>query len=312
MIHRSLCIALAASFALALPHPAASGQGTCPAPDAKAAAVSRPDIVDTAVAAGSFKTLLAAAKAAGLVDALKAEGPITLFAPTDEAFGRLPAGTVDTLLRPENRGRLAAILRYHVVPGCLPASVVVKSSGTPSLEGQIIPFRVSGDEVSIGGARAVKTDIMARNGIIHVIDAVLIPTDKNLVDVAAEAGTFSTLLAAARAAGLAETLQKGGPFTLFAPTDEAFRKLPAGTVEDLLKPENHEKLARILKLHVVSGRVDSTTAAGAGRASSLEGGSLRFEKKGVGLAVNGAQVTAADVNASNGLIHVIDSVILPQ
>jgi len=270
------------------------------------------DLVEVAVASGKFNTLVAAVKAAGLVDALKAKGPLTVFAPTDEAFAKLPKGTVENLLKPENKAKLVAILSYHVVPGKLMASDVTKSTGAMSLQGQRLSFKVAGDSAMVDNASVVMTDVGAKNGVIHVIDQVLLPTDKNVVEVAMGAGTFSTLLAAAKAAGLADTLDTGGPFTVFAPTDDAFAKLPEGTVANLLKPENKSKLADVLKLHVISGRVDSTGAAAAQHAQSLQGGTLDFSAKGGSLMVNGATIVTPDINASNGLIHVIDTVILPN
>ncbi len=277
-----------------------------------ASAQERKDIVDTAAGAGNFTTLVTAVKAAGLVDALKADGPLTVFAPTDEAFAKLPRGTVEELLKPENKAKLVAILTYHVVPGKLDAAMVTKQTGAMTLQGERLAFKADGGAVSVNGALVLTADVMASNGVIHVIDQVLMPSDENVVEVAAAAGQFATLLAAAKAAGLAETLSDGGPFTVFAPTDAAFAKLPAGTVEGLLKPENKEKLAGILKLHVVAGRVDSTGAAAAKSAKSLQGGTLAFTAKDGGLAVNGAQIITADVNASNGIIHVIDTVLLPR
>jgi transforming growth factor-beta-induced protein len=277
---------------------------------ASAARVEEKDIVEIAAAAGNFNTLVAAVKAAGLVDALKASGPLTVFAPTDDAFAKLPKGTVEDLLKPENKAKLVAILTYHVASGKLMAADVTKATGVMSLQGQRLGFKLAGDSVMVDGATVVKADIVAKNGVIHVIDRVVLPTDKNAVEVATAAGKFRTLIAAAKAAGLADTLSTGGPFTIFAPTDEAFAKLPKEALDDLLKPENKEKLAGILKLHVVSGRVDSTGAATAGKATNLGGGTLQFAAKDGGLTVNGARIVGADVNASNGLIHVIDAVIL--
>lgn len=270
------------------------------------------DIVDTAVRAGHFTTLVAAVKAAGLVETLKGEGPFTVFAPTDEAFKKLPAGTVETLLLPENKAKLVAILGYHVVPGRLAAADVTSRSGALTVNGQRLAFRTNADAVSVDGATVTKADLACSNGIIHVIDRVVLPTDKNIVEVATGAGTFGTLLAAAKAADLAETLASKGPFTVFAPTDAAFAKLPAGTVESLLRPENKAKLAKILSYHVVAGRVDSTAAAKAGKASPLAGGTLTIAPADHTLAINGAKVVTADVNATNGIVHVIDTVLLPE
>ena len=135
---------------------------------------------------------------------------------------------------------------------------------------------------------------------------------KDLVDTAAGAGTFNTLVAAVDAAGLVDTLKGEGPFTIFAPTDEAFAALPEGTVEDLLKPENKDQLIAILTYHVVPGKVMAADVAGAETtASSVQGGELMIDGNN-GVTVNGASVTQADIEASNGVIHVIDQVILPQ
>jgi transforming growth factor-beta-induced protein len=133
------------------------------------------DIVDIAVSAGSFKTLVAAVEAAGLVGTLKGEGPFTVFAPTDEAFARLPAGTVEELLKPENRARLVAILTYHVVPGRVMAADVVQLDAATTVQGQALSIAVGGGTVRVDEARVVRTDIEASNGVIHVIDTVLLP-----------------------------------------------------------------------------------------------------------------------------------------
>ena len=133
------------------------------------------DIVDTAVAAGSFKTLAAALQAAGLVDTLKGSGPFTVFAPTDAAFAKLPAGTVENLLKPENRDKLKAILTYHVVAGKVTAADVVKLKSAKTVEGSDVKISVAGGKVKVDKANVVKTDVEASNGVIHVIDTVIMP-----------------------------------------------------------------------------------------------------------------------------------------
>ncbi len=132
------------------------------------------NIVETAVKAGSFKTLAAALEAAGLVDTLKGQGPFTVFAPTDEAFAKLPSGTVDSLLKPENKDQLKAILTYHVVPGSVKAADVVKLKSAKTVLGQSLAIDTT-DGVTINGAKVIKADIVCSNGVIHVIDAVLLP-----------------------------------------------------------------------------------------------------------------------------------------
>ena len=144
------------------------------APAVMAAPASK-DIVDTAVSAGSFNTLVAAVKAAGLVDTLKGDGPFTVFAPTDEAFKKLPAGTVEDLLKPENKAKLQAVLTYHVVSGKVMASDVVKLTKATTVQGQDVKIAVKGEKVHVNNANVVKTDIGTSNGVIHVIDTVILP-----------------------------------------------------------------------------------------------------------------------------------------
>ncbi len=272
---------------------------------------AKADIVDTAVAAGQFNTLAAALKAAGLVDVLKGDGPFTVFAPTDAAFAKLPAGTVETLLKPENKDTLISILTYHVVPGKVKAEQVVGIKGAETVNGQRVSVNASGGKVMVDGANVVKTDVMASNGVIHVIDSVILPSDKNIVETAVAAGSFKTLAAALEAAGLISALEGEGPFTVFAPTDEAFAKLPAGTVENLLKPENREQLKSILLYHVVPGRVFSEQVVTLSSAKTLQGSTVDISTSW-GVKVDNAKVIKTDINASNGVIHVIDSVILPN
>jgi len=138
-------------------------------------AQSKKDIVETAVAAGDFKTLAAALQAAGLVDTLKGPGPFTVFAPTDEAFAKLPAGTVEDLLKPENKQKLISILTYHVVAGKVMANQVVKLHEAKTVNGQDVKIMAEGGKVMADNANVVKTDIQCTNGVIHVIDSVLLP-----------------------------------------------------------------------------------------------------------------------------------------
>jgi len=135
------------------------------------------DVVDTAVATGQFKTLAAALDGAGLVSILKGPGPFTVFAPTDTAFAKLPAGTVDTLLRPENKARLAAILTYHVVPGRVTAAEVARLEEAETVNGETVEVRADGGGVTINDARVTAADVAASNGVIHVIDAVILPKE---------------------------------------------------------------------------------------------------------------------------------------
>jgi uncharacterized surface protein with fasciclin (FAS1) repeats len=262
------------------------------------------DIVDTAVAAGQFETLVTAVKAAGVVDTLKSDGPFTVFAPTDEAFAKLPKETLKALLADPDR--LGAILRYHVVPGRVMAADVIKLSSAKTALGQSLKISSSGG-VMVGNANIVKADIETSNGVIHVIDTVLIPAN-DIIETARTAGSFKTLLTALEAADLTGTLQGDGPFTVFAPTDEAFAKLPEGTVESLLN--DIPKLQAILTYHVVSGKVMASDVIKLSEAKTLQGQVVRIDASS-GVIINTARVVKADVPAVNGVIHVIDAVLLP-
>lgn len=193
-MHRS-AFHLALGAVLVLPVSSTAMAGECPlaaAQKARAKAhvqtvaykAESKDIVDTAVGAGSFKTLVAAVQAAGLVETLKGEGPFTVFAPTDEAFAKLPAGTVETLLKQENKAKLVSILTYHVVPGKVMAADVLKLLETPNpsglvttVQGAKAKVKVVDGAVMIDGAKIIKTDIETSNGVIHVIDAVILPPE---------------------------------------------------------------------------------------------------------------------------------------
>ncbi len=284
----------------------------CSSSKATAAKDAKPNIVETALAAGNFKTLAAALTAADLVKPLQGAGPFTVFAPTDEAFAALPKGTLENLLKPKNKATLQSILTYHVVPGTYLADKVVKMPFAGSLNGQRVGFKVSDNGVTINGARITVTDIKCSNGVIHVIDSVILPSTDDIIETAVKAGKFNTLAAAIKAAGLVEALKADGPVTVFAPTDAAFAALPKGTVENLLKPENKVQLAAILKFHVIPGRVYADAAAKGAKVATLQGSSIQTMAKDGKVWVNGAQVVGADIETSNGVIHIIDTVLLPQ
>jgi uncharacterized surface protein with fasciclin (FAS1) repeats len=297
---------------------AAKKAATAPAKKEKKETKEMKDIVDTAVGAGSFKTLAAALGAADLVDTLKGDGPFTVFAPTDDAFAKLPEGTVDDLLKPENKDKLAGILTYHVVAGKVMSGDVVKLTEAETVNGQKVKIDAS-EGVKVDDATVTTADVECKNGVIHIIDAVILPKMeeekkeemKDIVDTAVGAGSFKTLAAALGAADLVDTLKGDGPFTVFAPTDDAFAKLPEGTVDDLLKPENKDKLAGILTYHVVAGKVMSGDVVKLTEAETVNGQKVKIDAS-EGVKVDDATVTTADVECKNGVIHIIDAVILPK
>jgi len=269
------------------------------------------DIVDTAVSAGTFNTLATALTEAGLVDVLKGEGPFTVFAPTDDAFAKLPEGTVEMLLEPENVEQLRTILTYHVVAGQVMAEDVVGLDTATTVSGQRLDITVDGGNVMVDKAMVTQTDIEATNGVIHVVDSVLMPATGTIVEVAEKAGSFGTLLTAVEAAGLKDVLMGEGPFTVFAPTDDAFAALPAGTVESLLKPANLEKLQTILTYHVVSGRVYSDAVLEMEMVKTLADMEAAVSVMDGKVMIGEAGVVKTDIEATNGVIHVIDAVMLP-
>ena len=268
------------------------------------------DIVDTAVADGRFTTLAAALGAAELVETLKGEGPFTVFAPTDDAFAALPEGTVETLLLPENKQLLTDILLYHVVAGKVMAADVVNLTEAETVLGQNVNIKVDMGKVYINESVVIITDIETSNGVIHVIDAVLLPKE-DIVNTAIEDGRFTTLVAALGAAELVETLKGEGPFTVFAPTDDAFAKLPAGTVESLLLPENKQQLIDILLYHVVAGKVMAADVVTLTEAETVLGQNVSIKVEDGKVFINDSEVIITDIETSNGVIHVIDAVLLP-
>ena len=301
---------------LALTLLASLGSAALPANMAHAQTMSSGDIVDTAVAAGKFTTLATALKAAGLVDTLKSAGPFTVFAPTDAAFAQLPAGTVESLLA--NPDQLRAVLTYHVVAGQVTAADVVKLHSATTVEGEDVTINAADGMVRINDATVTTADIMASNGVIHVLDSVLMPPSMlsqaplataDIVDTAVAAGDFTTLATALKAAGLVDTLKGPGPFTVFAPTDAAFAKLPAGTLDTLLA--NPDQLRAVLTYHVVAGADTAADISQLQQAATVQGEDVLIQAVDGMVQINDATVTEADIMASNGIIHVVDTVLLP-
>ena len=266
------------------------------------------DIVDTAVADGRFTTLATALTEAGLIDTLKGDGPFTVFAPTDDAFAKLPAGTVETLLKPENKQALTDILTYHVSADEFMAADVVKETLLDTVNGIPVKVVVDGSKVMINEAEVLITDIKTSNGVIHVIDSVLLPP-KDIVDTAVADGRFTTLATALTEAGLIDTLKGDGPFTVFAPTDDAFAKIPAATLNALIADK--AQLTAVLTYHVISGRVMAADVVKLTDADTVNGLPVTIKVDGDKVYVNDAQVIITDILCSNGVIHVIDTVLLP-
>jgi transforming growth factor-beta-induced protein len=299
----------------------ASAQQPCPlSGKAVSVSVARPHaadektIVETAIGASDLSTLVAAVKQGQLVETLSGKGPFTVFAPINSAFAKLPAGTVAELLKDENRADLQAILTYHVVPGKVMAADVVKLKEAKTANGASVKIRVENGKVFVNDAQVIKTDISCSNGVVHLIDSVILPPAKapTIVEAAIGNEDFSTLVALVKHAGLVETLSGEGPFTVFAPNNAAFAKLPKETVEALLSDAGKEQLAAILKYHVVPGAVKAADVVKLKEAKTALGQSAKIKVTDGKVYVDGAQVIATDIECANGIIHVIDSVILPK
>lgn len=272
------------------------------------------DLVSTALADGRFGILAKALTEAKLVETLQGKGPFTVFAPTDEAFKKLPEGTVESLLKPENIDQLKAVLTYHVVGGAIDLAGALAAGEANTVQGAPVKISFSKGRVRVNEAALIDADVRCSNGVIHVIDSVILPPKpaNDIASVAKRSGNFKTLLAAVEAAGLTDALTGDQPVTVLAPTDKAFAALPKGTVETLLKSENRDQLLSILSLHAIPGEVSAGDALNAGKAKSLGGGTLEFGIVDGLFKVNGATILKTDIPCDNGIIHVIDAVILPS
>jgi uncharacterized surface protein with fasciclin (FAS1) repeats len=307
------------------------------------------DIVSNVVNAPNLTTLVTAVKAADLVATLQGPGPFTVFGPDNAAFAKLPAGTVETLVKPENKAKLAGILTYHVVAGKYDVAALSDGQQLKTVQGEMLTVKKSAGKVMImddsGNTATVTTpDVYQSNGVAHVIDTVLMPSGKadammqndkmmadktvmvggaamfptkDIVSNVVNAPNLTTLVTAVKAAGLVETLQGAGPFTVFAPDNDAFAKLPAGTVETLVKPENKATLTGILTYHVVAGKYDVASLKDGQKLKTVQGEELTIKKSGTTVMImdasgNTAKIVTPDVYQSNGVAHVIDTVLMPK
>ena len=273
--------------------------------------IGQTTVVDIIVNSNNHNTLEAAVIAAGLADDLSGAGPFTVFAPTDAAFAALPAGTVEALLN-DPQGLLTEILTYHVAGGNVLSTQLSDGQVITTLNGATVTVTINADGVFINNAKVTVADIQADNGVVHVIDAVLLPPAESntVVDIIVNSNNHNTLEAAVIAAGLVDALSGAGPFTVFAPTDAAFAALPAGTVEALLN-DPQGLLTEILTYHVAGGNVLSTQLSDGQAITTLNGATVTVTINADGVFINDAKVTVADIQADNGVVHVIDAVLLP-
>lgn len=287
-------------------------------------------IVEIAASNPNFSTLVVALKAAALITTLSGPGPFTVFAPSNAAFAALPAPVLANLLKPANKPLLVSLLTYHVVAGDVvsmfrqnmrPAKLTTVEGEVITVTWEVLPggYRRNYFYLSYGkrkqpklriGFGSVKS-IAASNGAVVPITAVLTlpPRPRTIVEIAMATPNLSTLVTALIAADLADTLSSTGPFTVFAPTNEAFAALPPGVLASLLLPHNKAQLVDILTYHVASGAVFSKDITDKEMITTLEGGNVTARIAERSIFINSAKVINADVVASNGVVHIIDSVL---
>lgn len=276
-------------------------------------------IVEIAVGNSDFSILVSALQKADLVDALSGEGPFTVFAPTNDAFVKLLGELGITAEQLLNHPQLSEVLLYHVVSGKVMSTDLSNGMKAGTLLGEEIMVDISSG-VKINSSNVTAADVEATNGVIHIIDTVLVPSSfkldaeslpKTVVDIALSSSDFSMLVSLLQKADLVGALQGEGPFTVFAPTNEAFEKLLSAlgiSASDLM---NQPDLAKVLLYHVESGKVMSGDLSDGLKAPTLNGEELMFDLKD-GVKVNTSSVVAADIESENGVVHVIDSVLVPS
>jgi transforming growth factor-beta-induced protein len=266
-------------------------------------------LVDVLALDGRFTTLIAAVQAAGLTDALVSGGPLTLFAPTDEAFAALPPGTVESLIT--NVPALQNILLYHVLGEEVSAARLLGRHSVETLQGEAVTTSVKRGSLFVNQSRVLNPNVNAPNGIIHVIDAVLLPPPPkpNLLERLKSDGRFNTLVTALEVAELDSVVATGGIFTLFAPTDDAFAKVPADALADLLADK--EALTAVLLYHVVNGDQSSSELLRQRKVATLQGKNVVVYHWRGNVYVNRSKVIDANLEASNGTIHGVNAVLFP-
>jgi len=269
-------------------------------------------VVDIIVNSEDHTTLEAAVIAADLVDALSGDGPFTVFAPTDDAFAALPDFLINNLLA-DPSGALTEILQYHVVEASALSGSLEEGQTITTLLGEDVTVTINNDGVFINDAEVIVTDILAVNGVVHVIDAVMVPESfpATVVDIIVNSEDHTTLEAAVIAADLVDALSGDGPFTVFAPTDDAFAALPDFLINNLLADPSGA-LTEILQYHVVEASALSGSLEEGQSVTTLLGEDVTVTINNDGVFINDAEVIVTDILAANGIVHVIDAVMVPE
>lgn len=269
---------------------------------------TRPTILATLEKKGSFDVLISSLRKSGLADSLNASGTYTLFAPTDEAFRALPAADLLQLMDPANKERLTRVLRVHLVPTIADSSSLKAKSSLTTSGGQAVGVATVGQSLLIERSRITEADLRCSNGIIHVVDSVVLPADKGVVAALKDSG-YSTMAKLIEHSTSVRLFSADWPVSVFAPTEAAFAKLPAGTVDDLLLPSNREKLDAFVQRHLLVGRVFTLSFDDARPLKPLGGEPLRVEHRGSLLLVGGAVISNPDLGCTNGVVHGISDAL---
>ena len=291
-----------------------------------------------------LSTVVSAVKAAGLVDTLNGPGPFTIFAPSNDAFAKIDKATIDKLMA-DPKGDLTKILTYHVVPGKLSADDLVKAGTEKTVNGAEVKITKSGDTIKVNDSSVVCGNIETANATVFIVDSVLMPPTSGASagatsypanfgsacsavpasgsgsfegmakDPAATAASnnpvLSTVVSAVKAAGLVDTLNGPGPFTIFAPSNDAFAKIDPNTLKTLLADPKGD-LTKILTYHVVPGKLSADDLVKAGTEKTVEGGSVKITADGDTIKVNDATVVCGNVETANATVFIIDSVLMPM
>ncbi len=272
-------------------------------------------IAATAAASGDLATLTAALEAAGLVATLEGTGPFTVFAPRNAAFDALGADVVAGLLEDGNVDFLSRILTFHVVAGAEVFSTDLTDGQTvTTVEGGELTIGVAEGAVTVNGAAVVTADIEATNGVVHIIDEVLVPSETDVYETAVLTAGTTTLASAVLAAELDEALQGDGPFTIFAPVNAAFEALDPFVLDQLLAEGNVDILSKVLTFHVIAGaEVFAADLSDGQTVTTLQGQELTVDlSDAMDPRVNGVSITTTDIDVENGVIHLVDEVIIPE
>lgn len=291
------------------------------------------DFVDNFKNTPTLPFLNSAIDRASLTETLRG-GPFTVFAPNNNAFTQLPTGTIETLFKPESKKQLNDLLTYHVLAGSFEVEDFKDGQELVTLNGAKLKVKKDSNGTMVGNAKILVSNIIQKNGVAHIIDTVLtpetattkittigdikVPSDQNFADSLATIPTLSTVAKAVEAGGLTSTLKMDGPFTVFAPSNDAFNKLPPGALENLLKPENRAQLISVLTYHVLPGKILVTNLKDGQELITLNGTKLKVKVNGTKVSLIGGQsanniatIETSDVIQSNGVAHIIDNVLFP-